>query len=166
MIEAVIILNKHGQPRLTKFYGDVKRGDGHNLIRVVYSAVSGRAEGVCSVLEDEDAFGKGIRLVYRCFATLYFVFLIDGLESELAVLDLIHAFVETLDEYFEKVSEKDLTFNFAKVHQILDEMVMGGQVLETSSANVLAAVRAMNTMERQPEPAATLLKERRGHHVG
>ena len=29
------------------------------------------------------------RVVYRCYATLYFVFVVDGSESELGVLDLI-----------------------------------------------------------------------------
>lgn len=28
-------------------------------------------------------------MVYRCYATLYFVFVVDGSESELGVLDLI-----------------------------------------------------------------------------
>lgn len=31
------------------------------------------------------------RIVYRCYATLYFVFVVDGSESELGVLDLIQA---------------------------------------------------------------------------
>ena len=32
---------------------------------------------------------QNIRLVYRVFATLYFIFLVDQAENELAVLDLI-----------------------------------------------------------------------------
>lgn len=35
-------------------------------------------------IEDDE-----IRVVYRCYATLYFVFVVDGGESELGVLDLI-----------------------------------------------------------------------------
>lgn len=31
----------------------------------------------------------GVRVVYRNYATLYFVFVVDGAESELGVLDLI-----------------------------------------------------------------------------
>jgi AP-3 complex subunit sigma len=29
------------------------------------------------------------RVIYRCYATLYFVFVVDGAESELGILDLI-----------------------------------------------------------------------------
>ena len=31
----------------------------------------------------------GVRVVYRNYATLYFVFVVDGAESELGILDLI-----------------------------------------------------------------------------
>lgn len=35
--------------------------------------------------------------VYRVYATLYFIFVVDGSESELGILDLVHVFVESLD---------------------------------------------------------------------
>lgn len=33
--------------------------------------------------------GETVRVVYRNYATLYFVFVVDGAESELGILDLI-----------------------------------------------------------------------------
>ena len=33
--------------------------------------------------------GEQVRVVYRNYATLYFVFVVDGAESELGILDLI-----------------------------------------------------------------------------
>ena len=48
------------------------------------------------------------------------------------MLEFIHLFVEVLDQYFGSVCELDLVFNFYKVYQILDEMVVGGEVMETS----------------------------------
>lgn len=39
-------------------------------------------------------FGKDTKLIYRHYATLYFVFAVDQAESELGILDLIHVFVE------------------------------------------------------------------------
>ena len=53
--------------------------------------------------------------MYRVYATLTFVFIIDDAESELAVLDLIQVFVEVLDKCFENVCELDLIFNPDKV---------------------------------------------------
>jgi AP-3 complex subunit sigma len=57
----------------------------------------------------------------------------------------IHVFVETLDRSFESVCELDLIFNSPKAAAILDEIVMGGAVFETSS---LEALRSFNEMQR------------------
>lgn len=37
----------------------------------------------------DEAPGERWQVVYRCYATLYFVFVVDGAESELGILDLI-----------------------------------------------------------------------------
>lgn len=52
--------------------------------------------------------GKDVRVIYRHYATLYFVFVVDEAESELGILDLIQVFVESLDKCFENVCELDL----------------------------------------------------------
>lgn len=76
--------------------------------------------------------GSDYKIIYRHYATLYFVFCVDSSESELGILDLIQVFVETLDKCFENVCELDLIFHVDKVHYILQEMCMGGMVLETN----------------------------------
>lgn len=45
----------------------------------------------------------GAKLVYRHYATLFFIFVCEETESELGILDLIQVFVETLDRCFEHV---------------------------------------------------------------
>ena len=57
------------------------------------------------------------------------------------MLEFIHLFVEVLDQYFGSVCELDLVFNFYKVYQILDEMVVGGEVMETSKLIVNRALK-------------------------
>lgn len=59
--------------------------------------------------------GQDYRLIYRHYATLYFVFCVDSSESELGILDLIQVFVEALDKCFENVCELDLIFHVDKV---------------------------------------------------
>ena len=59
--------------------------------------------------------GADYKLIYRHYATLYFVFCVDSSESELGILDLIQVFVETLDKCFENVCELDLIFHMDKV---------------------------------------------------
>lgn len=61
--------------------------------------------------------GSDYKLIYRHYATLYFVFCVDSSESELGILDLIQVFVETLDRCFENVCELDLIFHVDKVLQ-------------------------------------------------
>ena len=93
------------------------------------------------------------KLIYRHFATLYFVVLCDRSESELGILDLIQVYVETLDRSFESVCELDLIFNSPKAYAILDEIVMGGAVYETSS---LEALRSFNEAQRLEKAADAL----------
>lgn len=63
--------------------------------------------------------GSDSRLIYRHYATLYFVFCVDSSESELGILDLIQVFVETLDKCFENVCELDLIFHVDKVKKAI-----------------------------------------------
>ena len=70
---------------------------------------------------------KEKRLVFKRYASLYFICLIDESDNELLILELIHQFVEVLDRYFGNVCELDLIFNFHKAYYLLDEMVLGGK---------------------------------------
>ncbi|EMP39896.1 AP-3 complex subunit sigma-1 [Chelonia mydas] len=92
--------------------------------------------------------GSDNKLIYRHYATLYFVFCVDSSESELGILDLIQVFVETLDKCFENVCELDLIFHVDKVHNILAEMVMGGMVLETNMNEIVTQIDAQNKLEK------------------
>jgi AP-3 complex subunit sigma len=99
-------------------------------------------------------FTKDTKLIYRHFATLFFVVAADGSESELGLLDLVQVFVESLDKAFENVCELDLIFHSDRVHYILDEIIMGGMVLETNAAEIMDAVGAMDKLEHETRSAA------------
>lgn len=96
-----------------------------------------------------------MKIVYRFYVTLYFVFCVDETESELGTLDMIHgillfiylAFVESLNIYFSSVCELHIIFNMEKVHHILDELILGGMVLETSSKEVNKHIKEMEKLE-------------------
>lgn len=115
-IHSVLIFNNNGKPRLTKFYTHMKGGIAaqQSLLKQIYALVSQRPDGVCNFLEapelrtildasvttgprSSDAAGSWktrteadqLRVIYRHYATLYFVFVVDGSESELGILDLI-----------------------------------------------------------------------------
>ena len=75
-------------------------------------------------------------------------------QNELSMLEFIHNLVETLDKYFSNVCELDVSsfnqlmkiqimFNIEKAHFIVDEMIMGGYIVETNKANILNPVIAI-----------------------
>lgn len=100
----------------------------------------------CFAHDPED---PSFKIVYRHYATLYFIFLIDEAESELGVLDLLQVFVQVLDTCFENVCELDLIYHFDRVNYILDELVMAGMVLETSIDSILTAVNDAKKLETE-----------------
>ncbi|KAG5624985.1 hypothetical protein H5410_010203 [Solanum commersonii] len=150
MIKGVILMNDKGKPRLAKFY------DYHIVkfflllcdILCSSAVLSSRAENVSNFVKVDSLFGPDARLVYKTYATLHILFIFDSSENELAMLDLMQVFVETMDKCFSNVRELDIVFNFSKVHAILDEIILGGQVLETSSSEVVKAVEEIYKMER------------------
>ncbi|CAG5851909.1 unnamed protein product [Menidia menidia] len=158
MIKAILIFNNHGKPRLIRFYQYFAEDMQQQIIRETFHLVSKRDDNVCNFLEGgrqvlSSPFcsligGSDYKLIYRHYATLYFVFCVDSSESELGILDLIQVFVETLDKCFENVCELDLIFHMDKVHYILQEVVMGGMVLETNMNEIVAQVEIQNRMEK------------------
>lgn len=151
MIRAVIVINTQGKPRITKFYDRQPVEKQQELVRDIFGVLCSRAENVSNFIQADAIFGPGTKLVYKHFATLYFVFVFDSCENELAILDLIQVFVETLDKCFKNVCELDIVFNFNKLHTVLDEIIIGGQVVETNSSEVMKSVQEILKLERSSE---------------
>mmetsp|Transcript_15855 Transcript_15855/g.23839 ORF Transcript_15855/g.23839 Transcript_15855/m.23839 type:complete len:137 (+) Transcript_15855:1679-2089(+) len=136
MIKGIVIVNNNGAPRIVKFYQQPESNSQsaeevqQQVIRKIFQQVSQRPDSFCNYLEGSiPEWGETTKLIYRHYATLYFVFAVDKLESDLGILDLIQVFVEALDKCFENVCELDLIFHSDKVHYILDEIVMAGMGL-------------------------------------
>merc|ERR1712032_1076478 len=96
-----------------------------------------------------EAVGLPLKIIYRHYATLYFIFVVDSAESELGILDLIQVFVQVLDTCFENVCELDLIYHFDRVNFILDELVMSGMVVETNADLVVQAVKEAKALEAE-----------------
>jgi len=150
MIKTILIFNNNGKPRLSKFYQYYSEAVQQQIIAETFQLVSKRDEDVCNFLEGGSLVGgSDYRLIYRHYATLYFVFCVDSSESELGILDIIQVFVECLDKCFENVCELDLIFHVDKVHYILNELVMGGMVVDTNMAEIIARFDDQTRLEKQ-----------------
>lgn len=170
MIKGILIINNHGKPRLVKFYQSVEsEAQQQNVIRRVFQQVCQRPDSYCNYVEGiVPEWGDHIKLIYRHYATLYFVFAVDSQESDLGILDLIQVFVESLDKCFENVCELDLIFHSDRVHYCLDEIVMGGMVLETNISSILQSIKDQGKMHKDSlsradaSESASTIRERIG----
>ena len=121
-----------------------------DVVKGLFNTLIARPESMCCFVDASKWFAvPGARIVYRQYATLYFCLAIDGNESELGCLDLIQVLVETLDRHFRNVCELDLIFNFEAVHNVVDEIVLGGLVVETNMQQILETLDGQAKLMRQ-----------------
>jgi AP-1 complex subunit sigma 1/2 len=71
---------------------------------------------------------------------------VDTEDNELETLEIIHHYVEILDRYFGNVCELDLIFNFHKAYYILDEVLIAGELQESSKKSVARVIAAQDTL--------------------
>ena len=138
------MISRQGKTRLTKWYtSSLTTREKTRFIRevIIYSQsqinaiVLTRTTRHCNFLEYNE-----YKIVYKRYASLYFICIVDKEDNELSVLEIIHHYVEVLDKYFGNVCELDLIFNFHKAYHILDELLLGGFVQEPSKKIILKAI--------------------------
>lgn len=61
---------------------------------------------------------------------------------------MMQLFVKSLDVYFGNVCELDLVYNFDKAYQLLDELMLGGELQETNKKSILKHMAAQDTLEK------------------
>ena len=128
------------------------------VIRKIYQQIVKRPDSFCNYLEGSiSEWGDTTKIIYRHYATLYFVFAVDSQESDLGILDLIQVFVEALDKTFENVCELDLIFHSDKVQYILDEIIMAGMVLETNIHNIMSAIQEQQALHDASQSSASAI---------
>lgn len=136
MIKFVLMVNKQGQTRLAQYYEFKPIAERVTLEGELIRRCLSRTESQCSFVEF-----RQYKIVYRRYASLYFIVGVDDENvNELAILELIHTLVETLDKYFDNVCELDIMFNLEKAHFILDEIIINGCIVETNKSNILAPI--------------------------
>ena len=142
MIRFILVLNRQGKIRIAKWYMNYEEKEKQRLILDIHRTMSSRDSRFTNFIEF-----LNFKIVYKRFAGLFFLVCSDYSDNELSHLELIQLMVELLDQYFGNVTELDLIFNFHKVHALLDELIMGGEVMETSKTAILAAVKKLENQE-------------------
>lgn len=119
---------------------------------------------MCNFLEYKDT-----KVIYRRYASLFFITSISPGDNELITLEIIHRYVEVLDRYFGNVCELDLIFNFQKAYAVLDELIIAGEIQESSKKTVLKIVAQSDAIEEAEvaeDSLARLGSLARGGQVG
>ena len=107
---------------------------------------------MCNILEN-----KGEKIVYKRYASLFFCCCIGKEDNELITLEIIHRYVQLLDEcmyvylcrssiyfvVFGNVCELDIIYGSQHAYMILDELLINGEMQDTSkgiSTSVLCRI--------------------------
>ncbi|CAD7697256.1 unnamed protein product [Ostreobium quekettii] len=144
MIHFLILFSRQGKVRLAKWYSTYNQKDRSRVIKDITPIILARPLKLCNFLD-----WKNLKIVYKRYASLYFVAGIEPTDNELITLEIIHQFVEVLDRYFGNVCELDLIFNFHKAYYILDELVISGELQEPSRKAVNRVVEAQDQQVEQ-----------------
>ncbi|EGC36122.1 hypothetical protein DICPUDRAFT_32359 [Dictyostelium purpureum] len=137
-IKFFLLVNIRGKTRLSQYYESVPFDERPTMESEIIRKCLSRTENQCSFLEFKD-----YKVVYRKYASLFFIVAVDASENELAILELIHNYVEILDCCFEDV----IMFNLDKAHFVLDEMISNGDVIECSKQQILEFVNLLYKQE-------------------
>ncbi|KAI7874443.1 Adaptor protein complex sigma subunit [Lichtheimia hyalospora FSU 10163] len=144
MINWLLLVSRQGKVRLTKWFVTIPAKEKTKIVKDATQLVLARRVKMCNFIEYKDQ-----KIVYRRYASLFFIAGISQDENELIVLEIIHRYVEILDRYFGNVCELDLIFNFQKAYFILDELLIAGELQESSKKSVLRVVTQQDQYEQQ-----------------
>lgn len=149
MMHFMLLMSRQGKVRLAKWYSTYSIKERAKITKEVTPMVLGRNLKLCNFLDWRD-----MKIVYKRYASLYFVCGVDNSDNELLVLEIIHHFVEVLDRYFGNVCELDLIFNFHKAYYILDECLLSGELQEPSKKLITRNIEAQDSMVEQAKSGA------------
>lgn len=141
-VNAIFVQNRQGKTRLCKWYVPCDDNERDRQKMEVHRLVTSREATFTNFVEYRNQ-----KVVYRRYAGLFFSFCVDVNDNDMAYLELIHLFVETLDHFFTNVRELDIVFNFHKVYMILDEMIMAGEIQEVAKNTIVERLHAIENLE-------------------
>ncbi|KAL0313805.1 UNVERIFIED_CONTAM: AP-1 complex subunit sigma-2 [Sesamum angustifolium] len=153
LIHFVLLISRQGKVRLTKWYSPYSQKERAKVLRELSGMILTRAPKLCNFVE-----WRGYKVVYKRYASLYFCMCINQDDNELEILEIIHHYVEILDRYFGSVCELDLIFNFHKAYYILEEILLAGELQESSKKSVARLIGAQDCLVEDAKEQASSIK--------
>ncbi|KAI5816069.1 AP-1 complex subunit-like protein [Pyronema omphalodes] len=138
-IEYLLLVSRQGKVRLAKWFNAYTQPQKEKLIRDVTSLVLTSKKGSCSFIDYKDS-----TLIHRRYASLHIIVSTTPLDNPLLTLEILHRYIECLDQYFGEVCELDIIFGLESAYAILDELLMVGELQETEKERVVRVVKRMD----------------------
>jgi AP-1 complex subunit sigma 1/2 len=82
-------MSRQGKVRLAKWYSTYSQKERARVVKETTPLVLSRPLKLCNFVD-----WKNLKLVYKRYASLYFLCGVDSADNELLVLEIIHHFVE------------------------------------------------------------------------
>ena len=124
-MDFILLINKQGKVRLVKWYREGMDGD--KIIKELSTLIPMRKKNMSNIYET-----GGMKVIYKRFASLYFIVGIGKDSNELIVSDMIQRYVEVMDREYGSVCELDIVFNYQLAYNILNELFIEGKFYEPS----------------------------------
>lgn len=141
MIKYVFVKNNKGKTRLSRWWIPVGDNEREAIESKVEKLINCRTSSSFPYV----IINGADELVIRKYANLHFVVGVDSNENKLVICEFIQRLVEILDKLFNNnVCELDLVYNFNKVYQVLDEVILDGNLSECDSVEVLTQLKALS----------------------
>lgn len=140
----MLLFSRQGKQRLQKWFTAYPEAQKKKINRELVSLILSRSPKTSAFVE-----WKELKIVYKRYASLYFMAAIEQEDNELLTLEIIHRYVEVLDKYFGSVCELDIIFNFEKAYFILDELILAGEIQETSKRTIHKVISSQDLMQEE-----------------
>lgn len=125
-MDFILLINKQGKVRLVKWYREGMDGD--KIIKELSTLIPMRKKNMSNIYET-----GGMKVIYKRFASLYFIVGIGKDSNELIVSDMIQRYVEVMDREYGNVCELDIVFNYQLAYNILNELFIEGKFYDTGA---------------------------------
>ena len=148
MIKAVVILNNSGKIRMLRVYERfVSEAEEEKLVKELFAKAVERKVNSANFIIEKAVLKDKYTIVCKQYTTMNFMLICDENENELALLDFAHIFMEVLDRLFADVSELDILYNPEKINYVLDELIIDGNVMQTSLKEAVENLNIQAKME-------------------
>ncbi|KAH0790690.1 AP-4 complex subunit sigma [Histomonas meleagridis] len=134
MIKFFLIVNRFGQTRLAQYYGERPPTEERQKLEneIIRQCVS-RNEETCFCFHHDD-----IKIVYKRYLAIYCIAGVEEDANELEIISFFDFFFQTLREYFGDITEFHILYHLAETYTTLNEIVMDGEIVETSRAKIIS----------------------------